>query len=130
MAESIRLDKWLWAARFFRSRSLAKQAIEGGKIHFDGARVKVSKEVQVGSVLRIRQGWDERTVKVIGLSDRRGSAGDAALLYEEEPESILNREQRAAERKAGRLSAPQHSKRPGKRDRRLIERFLREAGER
>ena len=81
--DNVRLDKWLWAARFFKSRSLAKQAIEGGKVHYDGARVKVSKEVLVGAELRIRQGWDEKLIEVIALSAQRRSACEAQLLYQE-----------------------------------------------
>ena len=73
-AEKVRLDKWLWAARFFKSRSLAKAAIEGGKVHLDGQRVKVSKEITVGCELCIRQGWDEKTVVVTQLSEQRRGA--------------------------------------------------------
>ena len=69
--DKVRLDKWLWAARFFKTRSLAKQAIEGGKVHYEGARTKVSREVTVGAELQIRQGWDEKTVVVLGLSDQQ-----------------------------------------------------------
>ncbi len=77
----VRLDKWLWAARFFKTRSIAKQAIEGGKVHCNGSRSKSSREIEVGYELQIRQGWDELTVVVKALSDKRGSAppGRAAL---------------------------------------------------
>ena len=67
----LRLDKWLWAARFFKTRSLAKAAIEGGKVQLDGSRVKVSKEISVGDKLRIRQGWDEKDIEVLALSNQR-----------------------------------------------------------
>lgn len=122
----LRLDKWLWAARFFKTRSLAKQAIEGGKVHCNGERCKSSRELEVGHTLRIRQGWDEKTVVVTGLSDQRRGAPEAALLYEETPESRANREALAAERRAQHTAADQHTGRPTKQDRRRIHRFKRE----
>jgi ribosome-associated heat shock protein Hsp15 len=124
MAEgSVRLDKWLWAARFFRTRSLARSAIEGGKVWYDGARPKVSKDVQPGAVLRIRQGFDEKTVRVLALSAERRGAPEAALLYEETAESIARRLERAEQRRAG---AQVPSERPDKRERRQIHRFKQE----
>lgn len=119
----VRLDKWLWAARFFKTRSLAKAAIEGGKVHLDGQRVKVSKEIAVGDVLQIRQGWDEKVVCVLQLSDQRGGASAAQLLYEETAESIARREAQALARKAagGMLDRP--AQRPTKQQRRQIHRF-------
>lgn len=123
----VRLDKWLWAARFFKTRSLAKQAIDGGKVHCDGARCKSSREIEVGASLEIRQGRDERTVMVKALSDKRGGAPQAALLYEETPESIANREEKVAQRKAMRAAAPVTSGRPTKQDRRKIHRFKRKS---
>lgn len=119
----VRLDKWLWAARFFKTRSLAKQAIDGGKVHCNGARSKSSREVEAGMVLDIRQGWDERTVVVKALAEKRGSAPQAALLYEETPESIEKRHVQAEQRKAQRAVAPMTSGRPTKQDRRKIQRF-------
>jgi len=119
----VRLDKWLWAARFFRTRSLAKQAIEGGKVYYDGARVKVSKEVGIGAVLRIRQGWDDKTVTVLALDDQRKGAPEAAKLYLETPESLQQREHHAAQRRLLRAAGNVPSGRPNKRDRRLIHRF-------
>ena len=74
----VRIDKWLWAARFFKTRSLAKQAIDGGKIHIDGQRVKASKEIEIGMNITIRQGWDEREVIVVALSEQRRGAPEAA----------------------------------------------------
>ena len=120
--DRVRLDKWLWAARFFRSRSLAQQAIEGGKVHYDGARVKVSKEVQVGAVLRIRQGVEEKTVTVLALSSQRGGAPQAARLYGELIESIAARETQAELRRMQHASGAD-SGRPSKRDRRQIHRL-------
>ncbi len=121
--EKLRLDKWLWAARFYKTRSLAKQAIEGGKVHLGGQRVKVSKEISVGERLRIRQGWDEKDVRVCALSDQRRGAAEAAHLYEESAESIKRREETAAARKAagGMLHRPEG--RPTKKQRRQIHRF-------
>jgi ribosome-associated heat shock protein Hsp15 len=119
----VRLDKWLWAARFFKTRSLAKQAIEGGKVHYDGARCKVSKEVLVGALLRIRRGRQQMTVEVMALSDQRGPASIASQLYRETADSLLQREQAAANRLAANAGIQQPSSRPHKRDRRLIHRF-------
>jgi len=119
----VRLDKWLWAARFFRTRSLAKEAIEGGKVYYEGARVKVSKEVQLGATLRIRQGFDEKTVRVTALSDQRRGAAEAAMLYQETPESASARNEAAEQRRLLRAADSGPSCRPSKRDRRLIHRF-------
>lgn len=117
----VRVDKWLWAARFFRTRSLAKEAIEGGKVHCDGVRVKVSKEVKLGMVFTIRQGFDEKTVEVKALSETRGPATVAQALYTETAESIAQREQNTAHRQANNLAHPDH--RPSKKDRRQIHKF-------
>ena len=124
----VRLDKWLWAARFFKSRSLAKAAIDGGKVHLDGQRVKVSKEISVGCELRVRQGWDEKIVVVKALSDQRRAASEAQLLYEETAESIEKRATQAEARKAagGLLGRPEH--RPTKKQRRQIHAFKKKPG--
>ncbi len=127
-AEKLRLDKWLWAARFFKTRSLAKAAIEGGKVQLDGQRVKVSKEILVGDELKIRQGWDEKVVRVLALSDQRRGAPEASLLYEETPESIARRESEAAARKAAGGMIERPERRPTKKQRRQIHRF-RDLGE-
>lgn len=119
--DKVRIDKWLWAARFFRTRSLAKEAIEGGKVHCEGVRVKVSKEVKPGMVFTIRQGFEEKTVVVKALSDVRGPASVAQALYEETAESIVRREQNTANRQAQNLAHPDH--RPSKKDRRQIHKF-------
>mgnify|MGYP001812605707 FL=1 len=122
-AGRLRLDKWLWAARFFKTRSLAKAAIEGGKVRLDGQRVKVSKEIGVGDILQVRQGWDEKTVVVQALSDQRRGAPEAQALYHETAESLEKREAEAAARKAagGMIERPAH--RPTKKQRRQIHRF-------
>lgn len=115
----LRIDRWLWAARFFRTRSLAKAAIEGGKVHCAGQRVKVSKAVHVGMCLTIRQGDDERDIEILALSAERGAATQAQTLYQESAASLARRAQR---RLQGRQEAPAH--RPDKRARRHILRFL------
>ena len=118
----VRVDKWLWAARFFKTRSLAKAAIEGGKVLFAGQKVKVSREVAPGDMLRIRQGWDEREVKVIATSEQRRAAPIAQTLYEETEASIERRARAAEARKAaGTLARP--SQRPGKHERKALERL-------
>jgi len=119
----LRLDKWLWAARFFKTRSQAKAAIEGGKVHMGGQRLKVSKEVAVGDVLLIRQGWDEREVLVTGLDARRRGAPEARLLYEETAASVARREAEAAARKAAGGMIDRPPGRPDKKQRRQIHRF-------
>ena len=119
----VRLDKWLWAARFFKTRSLAKQAIEGGKVHCNGARCKSSREIEVGFTLEIRQGWEEKVIIVQALSEQRRGAPEAALLYEETPESIAKRQMNATQRKAQNAMNPAVSGRPTKQDRRRISRF-------
>lgn len=118
----VRLDKWLWAARFFKTRALAKAAIEGGKVHCKGERCKPSKELRVGEELVIRAGFDERTVVVRALSDVRRGAPEAQLLYEETTESLTRREQAAALRKAGALGVETDG-RPSKKQRRALQRF-------
>lgn len=121
----IRIDKWLWAARFFKTRNLAKQAIDGGKIHCDGQRIKASKEIVIGLTLNIRQDLDEKTIVVKALSDQRRGAPEAALLYEETEDSKQLREKRSAERKAGLGSFIVSDHRPNKKQRRQIHRFQR-----
>ena len=120
--DKIRLDKWLWAARFFKTRALAKEAIEGGKVHCQGERCKPGKEPKVGDELSIRQGFDERRVKVEALSAVRRGAAEAQALYTETPESVLKRESAAALRKAGALGMTTDG-RPSKKQRRQIEHF-------
>ncbi|HEY7774726.1 MAG TPA: S4 domain-containing protein [Marinagarivorans sp.] len=119
----VRIDKWLWAARFYKTRNLAKQAIDGGKVHVDGTRVKPSKDIQMAMRLTITQGHSQKEVVVTGLSDQRRGAPEAALLYEETPESQAKREQQVLERKAAGLGASHHEGRPNKKQRRQIHRF-------
>ena len=118
----VRIDKWLWAARFFKTRSLAKSAIEGGKVQLAGQKVKVSREVASGDILRIRHGWDEREVTVIATSEQRRAAPIAQTLYQETEASVERRTRAAQARKAaGTLARP--SQRPGKHERKALERL-------
>jgi ribosome-associated heat shock protein Hsp15 len=119
----LRFDKWLWAARFYKTRSLAAQAIEGGKARVNEARVKASRDVKPGDTVSVRAGELEWTVTVLGLSDKRGPASAAALLYSEGDESRAKRELMLAMRRAGPKPDPNARGRPTKRDRRLIHKF-------
>ena len=127
-AQKVRLDKWLWAARFFKTRSLASEAIKGGKVAVNGHRAKPSREVEVGDTLVLRQGFDQKTVIVQALSDRRGPATVAQKLYTETAESVTAREQERELRQLANLQRPRGEGRPTKRQRRHIHRFTR-AGE-
>lgn len=120
----VRLDKWLWAARFYKTRNLARSHIEGGKVQYNGARCKVSKLVEVGATLTLRTGYDTREIKVTALSDQRRGAPEAQQLYEETPASLARREQAAAERRALR-AAWSPGDRPTKKQRRQIHQFQR-----
>lgn len=119
--DSVRIDKWLWAARFFKTRSIAKSAIEGGKVHLDGEKVKVSREIRVGMQLTIQQGFEKKTVIVKALSDIRSSAPIAQQLYEETAESLATREKLLEQRKLVNMMYSHH--RPNKKERRDQERF-------
>ncbi|WP_404419950.1 RNA-binding S4 domain-containing protein [Marinospirillum sp.] len=125
-AVGVRLDKWLWAARFFKTRSLAKTAVENGKVEYDGQRPKVSRLVEVGALLKITQGWDIKEVEVLDISAQRGPASQAQQLYRE---TQASQEKRAAEAEKRRLAgaatlAPQQ--RPDKKSRRQLHRFKRQ----
>ena len=117
---AVRLDKWLWAARFFKTRSLASEAIAGGKVHINGHRAKASKTVNVDDQLRIRTGFDERYIIVKDISARRGPATQAATLYEETQESIDKRLQEKELRRLNALAIPSHDYKPTKKDRRQL----------
>lgn len=116
----IRIDRWLWAARFFKTRSLAKTAVEGGKVHVDGQRAKPAKELRLGQTLTIRKGLQEQTVVVEALSGQRGSATIAQTLYKETPESIELREISVSRRRMERAGLTVPSGRPNKKDRRAL----------
>ncbi|TDB04987.1 ribosome-associated heat shock protein Hsp15 [Halomonas marinisediminis] len=127
--DSVRLDKWLWAARFFKTRGLAKKAIEGGKVHYNGGRAKTSKNVEVGAIVRVPQGWDIWEVEVMALSDQRRGAPEARELYRETEESARRREQEAEARRLTNQVMQHPLKRPDKKQRREIQRFQRNQGE-
>ena len=120
--DKVRLDKWLWAARFYKTRALAKAAIESGKVHCRGERCKPSKEPRLGDELQIRVGLEERTVEVKVLSVVRRGAPEAQLLYAETEASIAKRENAAAQRKAGALGVSTDGK-PSKKQRRDLFKF-------
>lgn len=120
----VRLDKWLWAARFYKTRSLAKQAIESGHVRYEGERAKVSREVRIGATLRLRQGFEEREVIVRALSAQRGAAPIAQQLYEETAASLEAREQARLARRANEVRLD--GERPSKKQRRAIAAFKRE----
>jgi len=143
-ADGVRLDRWLWAARFFKTRAQAKAAVEGGKVHMlskpagpgpaepgssQGHKPKVSKAINVGDLLSIRRGWSVQTVRVTGLSEQRGNATAAATLYAETEDSIEAREAERARRRmeSAGLNVPQS--RPTKRDRRALQRLKETPGE-
>ncbi|MCK5697834.1 MAG: hypothetical protein KAI02_06710 [Gammaproteobacteria bacterium] len=129
-SNSIRLDKWLLAARFYKTRSLATEAIKGGKVHLNGQRIKPSHHIEINHQVRIKKESIERTVIITKLSDKRGPASVAQTLYEETQESITKREKNAAERNAIYAGMPQYTvKRPSKKDRRKIIRFKQEQQE-
>lgn len=121
--DRLRVDKWLWAARFYKTRSIAKAAIEGGKVHLDGQRVKVSREITIGERLAIKQGWEEKEVIVKSLSDQRGPAPVAQMLYEETPESAQRREREAQARKAAGGAMARPVQKPGKHERKALEKL-------
>jgi ribosome-associated heat shock protein Hsp15 len=120
--ESVRIDKWLWAARFFKTRAAATEAVLGGRVRLNGDRVKPAKDVRAADVVEVRVGEVVWTVAVNGVADKRGSARVAATLYEETAESAAERARAAEERKLSRpLGADLGGPRPTKQDRRRIE---------
>ena len=119
----MRLDKWLWAARFFKTRSLASDAVDGGKVKLNGASAKPAKDVKVGDRLQLHAGNQDWEVVVQGLNEQRRPAPEAQLLYQETPDSLQQRTQAAELRKLAPAPAPDHKGRPTKRDRRELSRF-------
>ena len=117
----MRLDRWLWAARLYKTRALANEAVAGGLVHVAGQRAKPSREVRVGDELEVASGPVRRTVVVRGLAERRGPAKEAALLYEETPESVAARELHRAQARAAAQQVVRGEGRPTKRDRRRFD---------
>ncbi len=121
--KKIRLDKWLWAARFYKTRATAKSAIEGGKVQYNDQRCKVSKLVELGATLKIRQGFDDKVVEVKALSEQRRGAPEAALLYEETAASIKRRMDETERRRKFKHANPIFDHKPNKKERRQIHHF-------
>ena len=119
--ERVRIDRWLWAARFFKTRSAATEAVLGGHVQVGGERVKPAKEIRVGDTVEIRRGEVRWTVTVTAIADRRGSASVAATLYVETAESVTERERQRQERRLARPLGADLGARPTKQDRRRIE---------
>jgi ribosome-associated heat shock protein Hsp15 len=124
-AGRVRVDKWLWAARFYKTRSLATEAVEGGKVHVNGDRVKAARPLRTGDRVRIRRGVEELEVVVAGLAEQRGPATAAQTLYEETEASAAKREADTEQRRMLATAAPRLEGRPDKRSRRKIIRFTR-----
>lgn len=124
----IRLDKWLWAARFYKTRALAKEAIEGGKVHYNGQRSKPGKIVETGGTLTLRLGWQEKIIIIDGLSDKRRGAPQAQTLYHETEDSVKRREELAWQRKTMQTAQLPPARRPTKKARRDIRRFREQNG--
>ena len=123
MADQIRLDKWLWAARFYKTRSLAAEAIDGGKVQVNGSRVKRGKLLHVGDMVRLRKGPYESMVQVVQLSEHRRGAAEAAALYRESEESVAARKRLVEQHRAAAAAFKPSKGRPTKRDRRRIAEF-------
>jgi len=124
----MRIDKWLWAARFFKTRGLATGAVVGGRVHLNGERVKPSREVRLGDTVEVRVGQVQWTVVVIGVSEKRGPASAAAALYDETAESRLQREQAVLERRLSRPPGADLGARPTKQARRRLDSLRRRSG--
>ena len=123
MSDSVRIDKWLWAARFFKTRSMATDAVDGGKVRLNGERIKPARGVRIGDMLDVDNGSTEWEVVVQGLADKRGSASVAQTLYTETKRSIAERERKAEQRKFFREPSETIKGRPTKRDRRQLDKY-------
>lgn len=119
----LRLDKWLWVARFYRSRAIARAMIEGGKVHYNGQRSKPGKQVEVGALVRLWQGDEEKEVQILQLAPQRRGASEAQLLYRETEQSELKRQKMAEARRLNSLYAPHPDSRPDKKQRRDLMRL-------
>ncbi len=125
MSEGVRIDKWLWAARFFKTRALAREMVAGGKVHLEGHRVKPGREVKAGDHLSITRGEEVFEITVSVASNRRGSASEAKLLFNEEEASVVRREHVAQQRRLENSAQAAPARRPDKRERRQIIGFIR-----
>lgn len=121
--EKVRLDKWLWAARFFKTRSMARDMVQGGKVQYNGQRVKPGRVVEVGAEIKITQGYDVKTVHVVEVGDKRVSAPLAQKMYQETEDSVKLRETNAIARKSMALHSPRPDSRPDKKQRRALIKF-------
>jgi len=119
----VRLDKWLWAARFYKTRSIATDMINGGKVHYNGQRCKASKAVEVGAVIKLRQGYDEKTVVVDDISAKRQNFTLAQKLYHETEQSIAHREAESLARQSSAAMSPRPESKPDKKQRRTLINF-------
>jgi len=126
--KSVRIDKWLWAARFFKTRGLATEMVNGGHVQLNGERIKPSKAIEIGDELHIQRGQEQFIVTVTGLAEKRGSAAIAQTLYQENGASIAAREEQRQLRKFHAASSPAPDKRPDKKARRHIIRFIKRDG--
>jgi len=120
----VRIDKWLWASRFFKTRVLAAEAVNGGHVHVNGERSKPSHPVKVGDVLKITRSGSTYVVTVMALAERRGAASEAQQLYQEDSDSVARREQQRMLYKLNALASPRPAKRPDKRERRQLKAWL------
>jgi len=123
MSTAIRLDKWLWAARFYKTRSLARQMVQAGKVTIDGQRCKPARTVAVGNVVKFPRGYDIMEVEVLALTDQRRAAPEAQLLYQETESSKARREKEAELRKLGNHYNPHPDTKPDKKQRRDLRKF-------
>ncbi|MCA2016278.1 ribosome-associated heat shock protein Hsp15 [Vibrio tritonius] len=121
-SEAVRLDKWLWAARFYKTRSIARNMVDGGKVHYNGQRTKPSKIVELGATITLRQGYEEKTVTIEQITEQRRGAPQAQTMYQETTESIERREKNALARKLHAVN-PSPERRPDKKQRRDILKF-------
>lgn len=115
-----RLDKWLWGCRFYKTRGLAKDMVEGGKVQYNGQRCKASRQVEIGAMIKLTQGVDDKVVQVLGLTEKRLAAPLAQQLYLETEDSIKQRQVRAELRKTNSLFAPHPDSKPDKKERRQL----------
>ena len=127
--DAVRIDKWLWAARFFKTRGLATEAVAGGRVHLNGARVKPARDVRAGDTVELNVGDVKWTVVVTAVADKRGPASAAAALYAETPESAARRERHTADRRLARPLGADLGERPTKQARRLLDALRRGQGQ-